>query len=720
MDDETGKWRRPDRMSDGGAAPHAAWSARPDTAEVPHAIGRDGRYRVQSRIAETDSSYLYDAWDSFRSRRVAIKQMRMPSGDPEEVRDALIRFEDSAEAGNHPNIVKILKFLELDGNCYIVMEFLEGGSLGERIERIPDEPLRMDEVHAIMTDLLAALEHSHAMDLIHRDVKPANLLLSASGRWKLTDFGIARFRSSTRTQYGTFIGTPAYASPEQVMGRPVDPRTDLYACGVVLYELLTGHRPFSGSPDTVKRRIVQTKPVPPSALGHLSTPALDGIVARAMAKDPDERFESAAAFRAALESALVPAPRVRAPSRPFDDPDLAHYAPRPARDDTRVPRDLIAAVRDGRLGWTSLMGPIAVAIFLVGIGALGWRLLPGSQPTKPARVASAPMAESLTRPLPVGPTPDATTSSVPPPVVTSPVATPPPAVGQPDASASLPSASLPSAPLPSAPSPSAPPLAAPPVVAPQAAPPAVDVPSPPSPVQPAPVEQSGGGQSAGGQSAGGQSAGGQSASGAPADGHPELKPPPDSTEAHSTAKTAVTEPASGTQYVRPLPSGPDTGEQGGSARMPSTETRGAREASGWRQRVGSNPRVPAPSPEDFLDQPTETSASPAAPPAAPVPLTPAGQQVGLLCQPASQDLVSASRIPVTGVPLLVVTGAAVGLPAQRAGLREGDILEKAGPVSKPSDFGWGSCLFSPTTGSRVANVRAWRDGNWRSFVVQLR
>ncbi len=156
-----------------------------------------------------------------------------------------------------------------------------------------------------MQDLLTGLQFSHERGVVHRDIKPANVMLTSTGQAKIADFGIARIESSSMTQAGTLLGTPAYMSPEQFMGQVVDARTDIYSSGVLLYQLLTGERPFEGGMSAIMHKALNTEPPAPSQLSVTAPPSFDAVVRRAMAKRPEDRFPSAAAFADAIRVALA-------------------------------------------------------------------------------------------------------------------------------------------------------------------------------------------------------------------------------------------------------------------------------------------------------------------------------------------------------------------------------------------------------------------------------
>src|SRR6202044_2162472 len=218
---------------------------------------------------------------------------------------------------NHRNIIAVYDYGEdvvkdPDGaeatTAYIAMEFVEGRSLESYLEA--HERFPMGEIRRIMQELLDALQYSHDHGVVHRDIKPANIILLADGTVKVGDFGVARIESSTLTQVGTVLGSPSYMSPEQFMGQTVDGRSDLYSAGVVLYQLLTAEVPFTGAFTTIMHRVLNDSAPPPSALNVQVPKGFDVILSRAMAKRPDERFQTAAEFKQAIAAANAGAPLV--------------------------------------------------------------------------------------------------------------------------------------------------------------------------------------------------------------------------------------------------------------------------------------------------------------------------------------------------------------------------------------------------------------------------
>lgn len=265
-------------------------------------IGRQiGRYRIDARIGEGGMGVVYRGTQVTLDRAVAIKMLAAHASDAEN-RERFRREALTLARLDHPNIVRIHDVEEEEGSSFIVMEYVGGGSLGDLLAR--SGPLPPVRAASIMAPVLSALHAAHLAGVVHRDIKPDNILFSDTGQPKLTDFGIAHMRGgSSRTRTGVMMGTPYYMSPEQALGRPVTPAADLYAVGVVLYEMLAGQVPFTGEdPVSVALQHVQGELVPLEAVRPELPPALCDIVQRAMARDPGLRFSSAASMQDALES----------------------------------------------------------------------------------------------------------------------------------------------------------------------------------------------------------------------------------------------------------------------------------------------------------------------------------------------------------------------------------------------------------------------------------
>jgi serine/threonine protein kinase len=255
---------------------------------------RIGRYEVEKQLGAGAMAVVFKAVDPVIGRTVAIKIIKFESSigaEQAEMRERLYREAQSAGNLNHPNIVTIYDIGEEGSTAYIAMEFVEGQTLQEWIASNPVPPL--PQTLAIVEQIASGLDFAAARGIIHRDIKPGNILLTQDGRAKIADFGIAKFSTSKLTQTGAIIGTPAYMSPEQAMGQTLDGRSDLFSLGVIFYEMLTGEKPFSGSnPTTIMYKILHEEPVPPQRINVTLHPAFDYIIARMLAKDPNQRYQS--------------------------------------------------------------------------------------------------------------------------------------------------------------------------------------------------------------------------------------------------------------------------------------------------------------------------------------------------------------------------------------------------------------------------------------------
>jgi eukaryotic-like serine/threonine-protein kinase len=273
--------------------------------EQPRTIGR---YEVLERVGRGGMGVLYRGRDPVLDREVAIKVM---SGDFAADDSARTRFYREARASarlQHRNIVTIYEFAEDNGNPYIAMEFLRGQSLAQRMAS--GTPPTLVQKLDIVTQLLTGLHYAHEQGIVHRDVKPANIWLLEDGTVKLLDFGIAKIAASTMTSAGSVLGSAFYMAPEQVTGREVDGRADIFAAGVVLYELLTNHRPFEGeSPTVVMMKIVNEDATPITKYVTDLPPALAAAVMKALNKEPARRFPHAGDFGAELRLLRLSAER---------------------------------------------------------------------------------------------------------------------------------------------------------------------------------------------------------------------------------------------------------------------------------------------------------------------------------------------------------------------------------------------------------------------------
>jgi serine/threonine-protein kinase len=296
-----------------------------------------GKYDICRELGKGAMGIVYEGYDPVIERTVAIKTIRREQLEQAQAAEILTRFKREAQAAgrlNHPHIVAIYDYDEVvpEGDpeggriAYIAMEFIKGKELKDHFEA--NERFAVKDIERIMGELLDALDHAHRNGVVHRDMKPANVILLADGRVKVADFGIARIETSELTQAGTMLGTPAYMSPEQFLGQPVDGRSDIFSCGVILYQFLTGEKPFTGTITTIMHKVLKEEPLPPSTLNVTLPPAWDAVVRKAMAKNPVERFQTAAEFAAAIRAAV---------QRQSEDQTVVNVEATLVRSDATVP-----------------------------------------------------------------------------------------------------------------------------------------------------------------------------------------------------------------------------------------------------------------------------------------------------------------------------------------------------------------------------------------------
>lgn len=270
-----------------------------------NSLAQLGRYRILGELGRGAMGVVYRAEDPALERQLAIKTIFVPADDTDR-KEYEARFTQEAKAAGklgHPGIVTIYDVGREGGMVYMAMELLEGVDLGTQTA---ERRLSVTEAVGIVERVADALAFAHDRGVVHRDIKPPNIMLVGDGRVKIMDFGIARMRSSDlKTQTGMMMGTPRYMSPEQVAGRAVDQRSDIFSLGTVLYELLTGTKLFSGNDATeIMYNVSQLRPVPPSRINRKVPSMLDLVVAKALEKDAGERYQDAHQFSADLRACL--------------------------------------------------------------------------------------------------------------------------------------------------------------------------------------------------------------------------------------------------------------------------------------------------------------------------------------------------------------------------------------------------------------------------------
>lgn len=280
-------------------------------------ISQLGRYEVISELGQGAMGVVYKARDPLIDRIVAIKTINLGLAQEEKDEYEGRFYQEARAAGrlNHPNIVTIYDVGKSGDIAYIAMEFLQGCELRDLMRE--HEKLPVDQVLDMVAQVASGLAYAHEHEIVHRDIKPSNIMVIRDGHVKITDFGIARMASSAvRTQTGMVLGSPKYMSPEQVMGRVIDQRSDIFSLGVMLYEMLTGEAAFTG--ENINAIMFQTLnyiPAAPSALNSKVPEMLNFIVAKALAKGLDDRYQNAKDFAADLRACRETMPRS---DRPID------------------------------------------------------------------------------------------------------------------------------------------------------------------------------------------------------------------------------------------------------------------------------------------------------------------------------------------------------------------------------------------------------------------
>ena len=398
---------------------------------------RIGRYQITGELGRGGMGVVYRAQDPAIGRTVAIKTIRLDTiADPAELRqlrDRLLREARSAGLLSHPSIVTIYDVGQESNMAYIAMEFVEGHTLEQLVRE--KGPLSGPQLIQVLRETAEALDHAHAQGIIHRDVKPANIMIAGSGAVKITDFGVAKISSQNMTQADMILGTPSFMSPEQIEGRPIDGRSDQFALAVIAYELLTGERPFAG--DTIPGllyQIVKQEPISPHMLNATLREPVSRVLAQALDKNPDHRFLKCTAFVRALESALNESKGWHAMPKGASSSQETVAAPSPtsnAAASLPPPRRALRAEADESpkpARWPIFAGAGGVLLALASgyIYYLNRPYTPDPQ-TQPALAETPPaVAGGADKPSPLAPAPPSPVASADTPPAPAPVQTAPP------------------------------------------------------------------------------------------------------------------------------------------------------------------------------------------------------------------------------------------------------------------------------------------------------
>jgi serine/threonine protein kinase len=364
-----------------------------------------GRYELRGVLGRGGMAVVHDGWDTRLDRAVAVKLLHPVLRTNTENRMRFDAEAKSAASLNHPNIVAVHDSGEYDGTPYIVMERLPGRSLADLIER---GPVSQPMVHMTLDHVLAALAVAHEAGILHRDIKPGNILFGQSGEAKVADFGIAKSAGTDYTATGQIVGTMAYLSPERIAGRSASFADDLYALGVVGYEALAGRRAFVQENPGALARAIMDEPLPPISLLRPDVgPQLAGVIDRAITRDPSQRFASAREMRAALAGRITPpmTAGLRPPTRVLD-------APLPPPSMLAVPpRTQLRKNRKVLLAAAGLVA-LAVAAGAFALDSESSRSVPQSPAVTSTTLAPPPTSSS---PIPSSLTPSPVDQPGPPP-----------------------------------------------------------------------------------------------------------------------------------------------------------------------------------------------------------------------------------------------------------------------------------------------------------------
>ena len=378
---------------------------------------RIGRYKIVGELGRGAMGVVYHAIDPNIGRPVAIKTIRLTDvrnpAEQNKLRERLFREARSAGMLSHPGIVTIYDVEQQDDLAFIAMEFVDGPTLDEVLSR--DTPIRPEQMFSILGQTAVALDYAHQKGIVHRDIKPANIMIASDGTTKITDFGIAKITASEQfTMTGSIVGTPHYMSPEQVQGKPVDGRSDQFSLAVIVYEMLTGEKPFTGEHlTTVVFRIVAEEPPLPRRINPSMTAPIEAVLKRVLSKKPDQRYRTCSEFIDALEQACGASPGWKSMVRggSLHLPTIADTSRPPValppgkRSQQRSP-----AATTQNLPRKSGFVPFLMAILVAAglLAAIGWQAAPWLAQQK----AAAPSTTAAAPKVPEPPPQPATTPAV--------------------------------------------------------------------------------------------------------------------------------------------------------------------------------------------------------------------------------------------------------------------------------------------------------------------
>ncbi|HVN04153.1 MAG TPA: serine/threonine-protein kinase [Bryobacteraceae bacterium] len=375
-----------------------------------------GNYKILSALGEGGMGTVYKAVDVMLEREVAIKMLRPEIASQPQIVERFRSEAVTLAKLNHPSIATLYSFFRQGDQFFMVMEFVAGQTLDHLIRQ--SGALPADRAASVLAQALDGIGHAHAMGILHRDLKPSNIMLPATGGVKVMDFGIARLLNAARmTRTGGLVGTLEYIAPERVRGQEADLRSDLYSMGIVLFEMLTGRVPFHSDTEYELMR-AQLEQAPPTlaSLGITTPPDVEAALMRSLAKNPEERFSSAAEFRAALVGPVTPTQDMIKPTR------LSSPAIKETRMADSIPPTAMApaatvaapAAASTRKPSLAIYGAIAAVVLVLGAGGAYWALHRNSlKPAPPAPVVTPSNP-------PAGPVATTTSPSVPPPAPADP------------------------------------------------------------------------------------------------------------------------------------------------------------------------------------------------------------------------------------------------------------------------------------------------------------